>query len=220
MLNGISAIYFDLDNTLINRNAALLACMQQFFDENMPNHYFKNEEFELEKVDQFGYTPREEFVEWFIQYYQPQSWDETSFWNYMHANISNFVRPISPTLRDLLLRLKKQYKIGILTNGSISNQSRKIHKAELDIIFPPETIHISQQYHLSKPNPALFELVLEQWQLKAQQLLYVGDDPMNDIKGASRVGIKTAWISHKREWIHKVKPDLILENILDLEQHL
>ena len=46
MLDGISTIYFDLDNTLINRNAAFLTCLQEFFDENMPNHYFKNEEFE------------------------------------------------------------------------------------------------------------------------------------------------------------------------------
>lgn len=216
MLDGISTIYFDLDNTLINRNAAFLACMQQFFDENMPNHYFKNEEFEIEKVDQFGYAPREEFVEWFIQYYQPSGWNETIFWNYMHANISTFVPPISPPLRDFLLSLQKRYRIGLLTNGSISNQSRKIRKAQLDVIFPTETIHISQQYHLSKPNPALFELVLEQWQLQPQQLLYVGDDPMNDIKGAAKVGIKTAWLSHKREWIHKIKPDIILENIFDL----
>lgn len=216
MLDGISTIYFDLDNTLINRNAAFLACMQQFFDENMPNYYFKNEEFEIVEIDQFGYTPREEFVEWFIQHYQPQGWDETSFWNYMHANISTFVQPISPKLSKLLLRLKKQYRIGLLTNGSISNQSRKIRKAQLDRIFPAETIHISQQYHLSKPDSELFELVLEQWQLKPHELLYVGDDPMNDIKGAARVGIKTAWISHKREWIHKIKPNLILESILDL----
>jgi len=190
--------------------------MQHFFDENIPNYYFKNEEFEIEKIDQFGYTPREEFVEWFIQHYQPKGWDETSFWNYIHTNISDFVRPISETLKTFLLSLRKKYKIGILTNGSISNQSRKIQKAQLDAIFPAETIHISQQYHLSKPNPALFKLILEQWQLQPQQLLYVGDDPINDIKGAANVGIKTAWISHKREWIHKIKPDIILEKMLDL----
>jgi putative hydrolase of the HAD superfamily len=215
MLDEISAIYFDLDNTLINRDAAFLACMQAFFDENMPNHYFKNEEFEIEKVDQFGYTPREEFVEWFIQYYQPKGWNETNFWDYLHANISNFVRPIQPALRDLLLRLQKQYKIGLLTNGSISNQSRKIRKAQLDTIFPTETIHISQQYNLSKPDVQLFELIVEQSKVQPQQLLYVGDDPMNDIKGAAKAGLKTAWISHQREWLFNVKPDFVFENILD-----
>lgn len=215
MLDGISAIYFDLDNTLINRDAAFLACMQAFFDENMPNHYFKNEEVEIEKVDQFGYTAREEFVEWFIQYYQPKGWNETNFWDYLHANISDFVRPIQPALRALLLKLQKQYKIGLLTNGSISNQSRKIHKAQLDTIFPTETIYISQQYNLSKPDVQLFELIVEQSQVQPQQLLYVGDDPINDIKGAAKAGLKTAWISHKREWLHNIKPDFIFENILD-----
>ncbi|MBL4649689.1 MAG: HAD family hydrolase [Aureispira sp.] len=216
MLDSITTIYFDLDNTLINRNTAFLTCMQTFFEENMPNHYFKNEKFEIEKRDQYGYTPREEFVEWFIQYYQPQGWNETNFWNYIQANISNFVRPISAALRDLLITLQKQYKIGLLTNGSISNQSRKIQKAQLDTIFPTETIHISQQHKLSKPDVQLFQLILEQSKVQPQQLLYVGDDPINDIKGAAKIGLKTAWISHKREWIHKFKPDLVFENILDL----
>ncbi|CAA6829807.1 MAG: Putative hydrolase of the HAD superfamily [uncultured Aureispira sp.] len=216
MLDGIQGVYFDLDNTLINRNAAFLSCIQAFFDENMPIHYFKNEVFEIEKVDQFGYTPRETFVEWFIQYYQPQGWDEASFWNYLHTNISTYIRPISSDLRSLLVNLQKQYKIGLLTNGSVSNQSRKIRQAQLETIFPIETIHISQQYHLSKPDRQLFELLLEQSQLQAAQLLYVGDDPINDIKGAAKVGIKTAWISYKRTWAHKIKPDLIFETILDL----
>jgi len=143
-------------------------------------------------------------------------WDEASFWNYIQTNISSYVRPIPTTLRNLLLRIQKQYKIGLLTNGSVANQSRKICTAQLDTIFPVETIHISQQYHLSKPDAPLFELILEQSQLQAPQLLYVGDDPINDIKGAANVGIKTAWISHKREWTHSIKPDLIFENILDL----
>lgn len=215
MLDGISVIYFDLDNTLINRDAAFLTCMQAFFDENIPTHYFKNEEFKIKKVDQFGYTAREEFVEWFIQYYQPKGWDETNFWDYLHANISDFVRPIQPALRTLLLRLQKQYKIGLLSNGSVSNQSRKIRKAQLDTIFPTETIHISQQYKLSKPDVRLFELIVEQSQVQPQQLLYVGDDPINDIKGAAKAGLKTAWISHQREWLHNLKPDFVFENILD-----
>ena len=216
MLEGIKAIYFDLDNTLINRNTAFLTCIQAFFDKNMPSHCFKNEVIKIEKVDQFGYTTRAKFVTWFIQHYQPKDWDETSFWNYLHSNISPYVRPIPRALRDLLLTLQKQYKIGLLTNGSVSNQSRKIQKAQLDSIFSIETIHISQQYHLSKPDAQLFELIVAQSKVSAPEVLYVGDDPIKDIKGAAKVGLKTAWISHKRAWTHRMKPDLIFENILDL----
>lgn len=216
MFEGITSIYFDLDNTLINRDAAFLACIEQFFDKNLPSYLFSNEAFEIDKNDHSGYTPREEFIEWFIKYYQPPGWDETSFWNYLQTNISNFVVPISTSLKHKLLILQQNYQIGILTNGSISNQSRKIQQAQLQTIFQPETIHISQQYHLSKPNQRLFELVLEQWQLLPHQMLYIGDDPMNDIIGASKVGIKTCWISHQREWASTIQPDFIIENILHL----
>lgn len=216
MFDGITTLYFDLDNTLINRDAAFLACIEQFFDENLSNYLFDNEVVEIGKNDHSGYTPREEFVEWFIHHYQPLGWDESSFWNYLQTNISNFVPPISPALKDKLLALKQQYRIGILTNGSISNQSRKIKNAQLDHIFPTETIHISQQYHLSKPDKRLFELVLEQWQLFPHQMLYIGDDPMNDIIGASKVGIKTCWVSHQRVWTSAIQPDFIIDNILHL----
>lgn len=216
MLDGITTLYFDLDNTLIDRNAAFSACIEQFFDENLPNFFWGNEQFEVEEKDDSGYNSREEFGEWFIQHYQPTGWDEASFWNYMQTNISSFVTPISPKLNKILLQLQKNYRIGILTNGSISNQSRKINQAKLHTIFPTETIHISQQYHLSKPDKRLFELVLEQWQLQPHQMLYIGDDPINDILGAANVGIKTCWLSHFREWTAELQPDISINNLLDL----
>lgn len=216
MLDQITTIYFDLDNTLINRNAAFLACIEHFFDENISNYHFGTEQFEIEKNDHYGYNPREEFCAWFIQHYQPQGWDELSFWNYLKTNISSFVPPISLSIKNKLLKLKQNYRIGILTNGSIINQSRKINQAQLHTIFPSQNIHIAQQYHLSKPNKRLFELILEQWQLPPEQMLYIGDDPRNDILGASTVGIKTCWLSHKRSWKLALQPDLIIDTIFDL----
>ncbi|BDS13265.1 HAD family hydrolase [Aureispira anguillae] len=216
MFTGITTIFFDLDNTLINRDAAFLACLEHFFGENMPDYYFGNEQFEIEKKDQHGYTTRAHFCEWFIHHYQPKGWDETNFWNYIKTNISNFVPPISIQLKAKLLHLQKNYKIGILTNGSIINQSRKIRQAKLDAIVPTEAIYIAQQFQLSKPNKRLFELILEQEGISANQMLYIGDDPVNDVLGAAQVGIQTAWVSHKRAWTSSIKPDFILENIFHL----
>ena len=47
MLEGIKAIYFDLDNTLIDRNAAHITCLEQFFHENIPlyGHFVMPEDF-------------------------------------------------------------------------------------------------------------------------------------------------------------------------------
>lgn len=215
MLDGIKAIYFDLDNTLIDRNAAHTACIEQFFDEFLPNFYFDNEQFDIEEADNWGYTLRSEFCEWFFQRYMPSGWDEASFWNYLQTNISNFVPPISEKLNQQLLELKKHYRIGIITNGSISNQSRKIQKAKLDSIFESENIHISQQYQLAKPDKAFFDIIMEQWGLKPEEVLYLGDDPRNDIKGGAAAGIKTCWVSYRREWNRSLQPNYIIDNLSD-----
>jgi putative hydrolase of the HAD superfamily len=216
MFSKIKAIYFDLDNTLIDRNEAHLSCIKHFFDSYLPAFFFETEQFLIEQNDNSGYTDRSEFCEWFIQYYQPQGWDESSFWNYMQTNISSFVPPISKQLKAQLVLLKQQYRIGIITNGSIENQSNKIQQVQLNTIFKSNDIYISQQYKTSKPDKALFEIVLSNLKLSPSELLYVGDDPMNDILGATQLGIKTCWVSHNREWSKAIPPDLMINNILNL----
>lgn len=216
MLDRVTCIYFDLDNTLIDRNAAFMACLASFFEEYLPQVYFYNEQPEIEENDDWGYVDRSDFVAWFIQKYQPWGWEEESLWNYIKTNISSYVPPASAPLQQKLIALQQQYCLGILTNGSISNQSRKIQQAQLDNIFSSQQIHISQQHHLHKPNPLLFERILEQEQLQPEQLLYVGDDPVNDVLAPAELGIATCWVSHNREWNHEQEPDIIVEQVLDL----
>lgn len=217
MTDTITTVYFDLDNTLIDRNAALEGCLRHFFECYLPHIYFDNELPELEEFDDWGYTNREDFVAWFIQHYQPAGWEEGSFWQFLHTHISQHVPPLSKTLHQQLLDWSQKYRLGILTNGSIANQSRKIQQAGLDQIFAAECIHISQQHQLSKPDLRFFERLLEYEGIAPDQLLYVGDDPTNDIVPTHQLGIKNAWVSHCREWSHsKITPHYIVERVLHL----
>ena len=217
MHKTVTTIYFDLDNTLIDRNAAMEHCLRDFFEHYLPHVYFDNAQPEWEEHDDWGYADREDFVAWFIQYYQPAGWEEGSFWNYLQTHISQHVAPISSALRQQLTHWSQHYRLGILTNGSLVNQSRKIKQAGLDQLIAPEHIHISQQHQLAKPDLRLFERLLEQEALAPEQLLYVGDDPTNDILPAHQLGISTAWVSHHREWSHTlVAPDYIVEQVLNL----
>ncbi len=216
MFEAVTCIYFDLDNTLINRNAAFMACLETFFEEYLPTSYFYNEQAEIEENDDWGYTNRSDFIAWFIQKYQPWGWEDDNLWNYLKANIGAYVPPIAEPLRQHLLALKARYTMGILTNGSIINQSRKIKRAQLDTLFSSDRIHISEQYQLAKPDPRIFQRILEEEGLQPEQLLYVGDDPVNDILAASALGIRTCWVGHHREWSSEILPDLEVERVLDL----
>ena len=43
-------------------------------------------------------------------------------------------------------------------------------------------------------------MALERLQLSAEECVYIGDHPVNDIEGASKVGMKTIWIKANQPW--------------------
>jgi len=86
------------------------------------------------------------------------------------------------------------YRLGLISNaGDAENVQRLIDKAELRDYFDP--ILISASVGLRKPNPALFELVLEQWQLPAKQVVMVGDMLGADILGGQNAGLRQIWLT-------------------------
>ncbi len=216
MLSNIQAIFFDLDNTLIDRNAAFDQCINAFFISNLSDFDYKKERGSILKKDNWGYTSRIEFCSWFIQKYQPKNYNKQTFWQYQKRTISDYINPISNELKLLLNQLKKQYIIGIITNGSIYNQSRKLEKAKFLDIFDKKNIFISEEYKISKPNPKIFTIVLNKLNLKSDKLLYIGDDAINDILGAKQVGIKTCWLQQGRIWEEDFLSDFELDSILKI----
>jgi glucose-1-phosphatase len=108
---------------------------------------------------------------------------------------------------DLLLQLKNQYKVYLLSN------TNNIHLSYINsVIVPPltgrdsldEFFHRSYYSHLMgmrKPDEEIFEKVLNDNDLLARETLFL-DDNADNIKGAKRVGIQTVHVTH---------PDLIIE---------
>lgn len=44
-----------------------------------------------------------------------------------------------------------------------------------------------------KPHPEIFERALQRLDVKAEECLYVGDHPENDVLGSEQVGILGVW---------------------------
>lgn len=89
-----------------------------------------------------------------------------------------------------LSELSKIYKIGILTNGNTIEQKRKIQKLSLDKVFSDLDVLISEELGVEKPNVLAFEKALLHFNVKKEEVIYVGDSIVNDIIGATNAGIK------------------------------
>jgi putative hydrolase of the HAD superfamily len=107
---------------------------------------------------------------------------------------------------EVLVYLKTNYKIGMITNGKVIIQYGKIDKLKLRGYF--DTIVVSEEAGFKKPNKAIFEIALKNLNLSSEECIYIGDHPVNDIDGADKAGMKTIWIKVNQPWKHDltVKP--------------
>ncbi|MBS7390671.1 MAG: HAD family hydrolase [Fibrobacter sp.] len=54
-----------------------------------------------------------------------------------------------------------------------------------------DAVIISGEVHVRKPDPEIFKIALERLGTKAEETLFVGDDPERDIRGATSVDMQT-----------------------------
>lgn len=95
--------------------------------------------------------------------------------------------------------LTKEIKIGIITNGPIEHQKRKIQQLELEKWIPKENILISSKVGVSKPDVKIFRLAESIMNLNRNETYYVGDSFKNDVIGAKHAGWKAVWINRRND---------------------
>lgn len=88
--------------------------------------------------------------------------------------------------------------IGIITNGPTEHQWKKIHQLGLLRYIPKESIFISAEVRVAKPDTLLFRHVEQQLGMTANQMIYVGDSYENDIVGAKNAGWQAIWLNRRQ----------------------
>lgn len=99
---------------------------------------------------------------------------------------------------DLLLRLKKKYRLFLLSNTNVlhvRNFSAELLRVHGTPDFSPyfEKWYYSCNIGMRKPDAEIFEFVLSENNLKAEETLFI-DDSSQHIRGAATCGIKTAFL--------------------------
>ena len=94
---------------------------------------------------------------------------------------------VLPGTRETLLALKKNYRLGVISNsdGGMPNLL-----ARLDLADCFEAIIDSAHVGYQKPHPEIFRAALRQLNVPAEQSVYVGDVCSIDYTGAVGAGMK------------------------------
>ena len=116
---------------------------------------------------------------------------------------------------SVLEALKADYQLIMLTNGSPDLQNTKLTiTPELRPYF--DHIIISGDFGRGKPDPSIFEHVLETAGVKASEAVMVGDNLMTDILGANRTGITSVWINREGQKATEVEPTYEINHLEEL----
>ena len=104
-----------------------------------------------------------------------------------------------PGTKELLDYLKPKYHLHLITNGFQEVQHTKLSGSGLEPYF--ETLTVSEEVGVKKPNPEIFHYALRKAQAKAEESLMIGDEMAVDIDGARAAGMDTLLFNPKRELV-------------------
>lgn len=177
-----------------------------------------------------GHIPKEKYISRFIeldcrgyvwkdkvfqQMVDEFNINEISWQRLLHDYIEEFRNNCIPfpNLLSMLEGLKNcSIRLGIITNGKGKFQMDNIRALGIENYF--DTILISEWEGIKKPNPEIFQKALRQLNVPANESMYVGDHPENDVKGAKNIGMLGVW-KKDIQW-KNVEADFIVENLIEL----
>lgn len=100
---------------------------------------------------------------------------------------------------DLILELKsKGIKVGIITDGRVSGQKRKLQALGLDLQI--DDIIIMDELggiQFRKPCDIAFRIMQRRWRLPFEQIIYVGDNQNKDFQAPKQLGMRWRYFANK-----------------------
>lgn len=125
----------------------------------------------------------------------------------------------APPVRSLLIRLKEQYPVGLVSNFDDTDTVYQVLTRE-GIGHCFKAVMISSEIGIRKPRPEIFLAACEKIGIAPAEALFIGDSFENDVVGAKQLGMDAAWInpSGLPPPEDGPRPDYILSEPTDLSE--
>ncbi|MGL3045524.1 HAD family hydrolase [Acinetobacter pecorum] len=120
-------------------------------------------------------------------------------------------------VQNLLSDLKKQYKIGVITN---THNSKLVFGllADMGILYLLDVVTTSIEYGKRKPNQNIFLDTCAKINVCPANCIFVGDSLEMDVEGSKSVGMLPIHISNESNHPHKSIPNILELRSLGLIQ--
>ena len=203
---GIRAVLFDLDNTLVVRRLTLRkmsAYINRFYFRDRPEDHEAVADLFWECFES-GYADLHRCFDRFrrrTRWTHPAGYREfRAMWDFYYP-FCTCPEPNAASVRKLS---GMGYRIGILTNGTSVLQQGKVDVVGFRDWF--EFVIATQEIGPEKPDPESFRRVAARMGLSPSEIVYVGDHPENDVEAPRRAGMHTVWFSAYAKWDDRFAP--------------
>ena len=98
-----------------------------------------------------------------------------------------------PDAVEVLLRIQRRWKTGILSNADDDFLGPVLGRLGLKF----DVVLSSEEARCYKPMPSLFLQVIERLGVAPHEVVYVGDNQFDDVKGAKGVGMRAVWLNRR-----------------------
>jgi HAD superfamily hydrolase (TIGR01549 family) len=200
---------FDLDNTLIDLDAAFLLWAQEFAAEQRLGRKAVDH---LVKLDRNGLPHRELFFAKVRERFK-LSTSAADLWAAYRRRMPHLVECRPQVIAALTELRALGWRVGIVTNGTADNQFGKIQRTGL--VDAVDGYALSGMEGIRKPDTGLFEIAARRCGADlAGGGWMVGDHPVADIRGGHTAGLRTVWIQ-RGNWVdHERPPDHVVTDVI------
>ena len=190
----IKAVIFDLDGTLLDRDASVVKFINNQYDRlhRFVGHISKEKyAARFIELDNRGYVWKDKVYQQLVGEFEIGgiTWEEM-LQDYIDEFKNNCV-PF-PNLVEMLEELtRRNVRIGMITNGKGQFQMDNINALGIANYF--DSILVSECEGIRKPDIQLFNRAIERLNVPPSESLFVGDHPVNDVEAAKAAGMIGVW---------------------------
>jgi pyrophosphatase PpaX len=203
------AVLFDLDGTLIDSIALLLASMKHTFQGR------SRKPTDDEWIEGLG-TPLPKQLTPYVESDEDRERLVNRYRTFQHENHDRLMSQYAGVIDTIAMLYQRGHPLGVVTS-----KGNMMMERGLKFIGADDYIEVAIGYdsvHIHKPDPFPVRAALEKLEYQASEAVFVGDSP-HDIKSGNDAGVITIaalWGPFRRDQLEPYNPTYFLDDIKDL----
>lgn len=219
----VKAVLFDLDNTLIDflkmKKMSVEAAITAMIDAGLPMKKDKAMKVLWDLYDDYGIEYGKIFQKFLLKATGSIDWKVLASGVVAYRNVkAGFLEPYPHVIPTLLKLKERGFMLGVVSDAPRMKAWLRLASMKIADFFDV-VVTINDADGHAKPHPMPYKVALHKLGLDADEVVFVGDNPNRDIKGAKKLGIRTV-LAKYGEWTkakdRSLKPDYEIDDVKEL----